>query len=234
MDKLTHLIKYEVRMNNWKTLKLGRQGTRISHLKFVDDLLLFGEATKKQMECVMRTLNMFCNMSGQEVSQEKTGFMFSKNVNRNMQNKLANLYGYWITNNLGKYLGVPLSGKMLIRNDFHYLVDQIATKLASWKKNNLSFAGRITLAKRAIEVMPLYPMMTNKLPKAIIEEIHSMQHKFIWGDTEEQRKIHAVGWNTLTKPKRHNGLWLRNPKSLNTTCMMKLGWKIATNAKDML
>ncbi|KAI5424331.1 hypothetical protein KIW84_030502 [Lathyrus oleraceus] len=154
------------------------------------------------MECVMRTLNMFCNMSGKEVSQEKTSLLFSKNVNRNMHNKLVNLSGYRVTSNLGKYLGVPIRGKMLRKNDFNYLVDQITAKLVSWKKNRLSFAGRITLAKSVIEAMPIYLMMTNRIPKAIINEIHRIQ-------------------------------WLRNLESLNTTSIMKLGWKIATNAKDI-
>lgn len=186
MDKLTHLIEHEVILNNWKTLKLGRQGSRISYLMFADDLLLFGESIKSQMPCVMRALNMFCIMSGQEVSHEKTSLVFSKNANKSMPSKLANLYGYRITNNLGKYFGVPLSGKMLRKNDFHYLVDQISTKLASWKKNSLSLAERITLAKSVLEVIPLYLMMTNRIPKAIVNEIHSMQNKFIWGDNRSK------------------------------------------------
>lgn len=66
-----HLIDNEVRINNWKALKLGRQGTRISHLMFADDLLLFREAMENQMECVMRTLNLFCNMSGKEGIRRK-------------------------------------------------------------------------------------------------------------------------------------------------------------------
>lgn len=46
-----------------------------------------------------------------------------------MHNKLVHLSGYKVTSDLGNYLGVPLSGKMLRRNDFQYLVDQIVVKL---------------------------------------------------------------------------------------------------------
>lgn len=68
MDKLLHLIEHEVHSKNWKSMKLGRKGSRISHLMFVDDLLLFGEAAKIQMECVINILNKFCRKSRPEVS----------------------------------------------------------------------------------------------------------------------------------------------------------------------
>jgi hypothetical protein len=48
---------------------------------FVDDLLLFGEATDSQIICVKNALECFCTMSGQQVSHEKTSIFFSKNVN---------------------------------------------------------------------------------------------------------------------------------------------------------
>lgn len=65
MDKLSHLIEQEIWRKNWKASKLGRHDAMISHLMFVDDLLLFGEATKNQMNYVMNTLNLFCSMPGQ-------------------------------------------------------------------------------------------------------------------------------------------------------------------------
>lgn len=173
---------------------------------FADDLFLFGEDTEKQMECVMKTLNLFCSMSEQEVSQEKTSLLFSKNVSRSMHNKLVYLSGYRVTSILGNHLGVTLSGKILRRNNFQYLVDRIIAKLNGWKRNNLSFAGRIILDNIAIQATPLYLTMTNRIPKSSIEEIHGMQRKFILGDTHDRRKMHAVGLDSLKKPKKHGGI----------------------------
>lgn len=68
MDKISHLIELEVRSKNWKAIKIGKHGDMISHLMFADDLLLFGEATERQMKCVTNTLNLLCSMLGQEVS----------------------------------------------------------------------------------------------------------------------------------------------------------------------
>ncbi|MCI14727.1 ribonuclease H protein [Trifolium medium] len=85
MDKLSHLICHAVDEGLWKTLRAGRNGPLVSYLMFADDLLLFGEANEKQMKCVMEILNKFCKMSGQEVSNEKTSILFSKNVDRNIR-----------------------------------------------------------------------------------------------------------------------------------------------------
>jgi hypothetical protein len=59
MDKLSHLISHAVEDGRWKTLRAGRNGPQVSHLMFADDLLLFGEATDRQMRCLMEILNTF-------------------------------------------------------------------------------------------------------------------------------------------------------------------------------
>jgi hypothetical protein len=111
MDKLSHIILQVVGEEKWKGIRAGRNGTMISHLMFADDLLLFGEANEKQMNCVIDSLNTFCSMSGQEVSQEKTSILFSRNVSRALKNQLLSMSGFRETSDFGKYLGVPLHGR---------------------------------------------------------------------------------------------------------------------------
>jgi hypothetical protein len=226
MDKLSHLIMEEVDKGEWKTMRAGRHGPVISHLMFADDLLLFGQATVKQMECVMRTLNLFCSMSGQQVSMEKTSVLFSKNINRSTRQELLNISGFRETMQLGKYLGVPITGKAPKRSDFQYLIDQVSSKLTAWKAKHMSFAGRVTLAKSVIEAIPVYPMMNSTIPVGCLNEIQKIQRAFIWGDDTYKRKIHAVRWEKVTQPKALGGLGLRNLQIMNSACLMKLGWEL--------
>ncbi|MCH87265.1 ribonuclease H, partial [Trifolium medium] len=176
----------------WRAIRAGRNGPFISHLMFADDLLLFGEATELQMSCVIRILNLFCRLSGQQVSAEKTSIYFSRNVSRSMHVCLSNMSGFRETSDLGRYLGVALIGRSHKRTNFQYIIDQVRTKLSRWKANQLSFAGRVTLVKSVIEAIPIYPMMTTVIPKQCLDEIHRLQRSFIWGDTMEKRKYHAV------------------------------------------
>lgn len=66
------------------------------------------------------------------------------------------------------------------------------------KTNQISFAGRVTLTKSVLQAVPVYPMMTNILPKTCIEEIQYLQKRFIWGDTLEKQKYHVVNLDMLT------------------------------------
>lgn len=49
----------------------------------------------------------------------------------------------------------------------------------------------------------------------------------------EQRKIHAVGLETLMKPKSLGEIGLRNLEDLNNVCLIKLGWQIVNKANDL-
>lgn len=169
-----------------------KNGVMVSHHMFVDDLLIFGEETKAQLLCVMETIENFCNMSGEEINYEKTIIMFSNNVNRSMQNKLHQISKFRCTTSFGRYLGVPLNGKKLRKYEFQYLVDQVAVKLNGWKRNNLALASRTTVAKSVIEAIPLYILMIAKIPKNCNNVLNGMQRKFVWGDTDETRKIRVV------------------------------------------
>jgi hypothetical protein len=75
MDKLSHMISHLVNEGKWKGIKVGRTCPTLSHLMFADDLLLFGQATEDQMNCVKHILEKFCVQSGQKVIQEKTSNM---------------------------------------------------------------------------------------------------------------------------------------------------------------
>lgn len=50
-------------------MQAGRGGPLVSHLFFADDMLLFAETSTKQIEVILRCLEVFYESSGQLVSQ---------------------------------------------------------------------------------------------------------------------------------------------------------------------
>jgi hypothetical protein len=233
IDKLSHLISHAVDTGDWKAIRAGRGGPIVSHLMFADDLL-FGEATEDQINCVMKVLKFFSNMSGQEVSQEKTSIFFSKNTRRQVRDKLFQRSGFRETANLRKYLGVPLIGRAPRKTDFNYIIEQVSAKLAQWKANQLCFAGRVTLAKSVIEAIPIYPVMTTLLPKSSLDTIQRLQRGFIWGDSDQGKKYHAVGWNKITQTKDNGGIGIGRLRIMNEACIMKLGRKLQAGSNDFM
>ena len=71
MEKLSHIISQKRIEGKWKTVQVSKGGPEISHLYFVDDLILFGQATVHQAETMRECLDTFCDLSGQQVSFPK-------------------------------------------------------------------------------------------------------------------------------------------------------------------
>lgn len=94
-------------------------------------------------------------------------------------------------------------------------------------------AGRVTLSKAVIEAIPIYPMMSARIPRTCLNEIQKLQRNFIWGDEVNKRKAHLINWNTLMIPKGLGGLGIRKLEDMNFACIMKLGWNLRNEGNDL-
>lgn len=106
-------------------------------------------------------------------------------------------------------------------------------KLSNWKANNLSLAGRITLAQSCLSSIPSYLMQTATLPLAICEEAESICRKFVWGSSDSRRRCHLISWEKICQPKDQWGLGFRNLKILNKAYMSILAWQLINNPERL-
>lgn len=105
----------------------------LSHLFFVDDLLLFSKASREQMETVMKCLDSFCEASGIKVSAAKTKVYFSRNIHIFRAQDISNIPGFGVTSDIGHYLGVPLLHSRQTKVTYSHLVEWVRSRLSSWK-----------------------------------------------------------------------------------------------------
>lgn len=82
MECLAIQIQSLVEEGSWKPIRITKEGIGISHLFFVDDVLLFSQANYEQMELIAGTLNDFCTVCGMKVNLEKLRMFCSKNVDQ--------------------------------------------------------------------------------------------------------------------------------------------------------
>ncbi|CAN1133103.1 Putative ribonuclease H protein At1g65750 [Linum perenne] len=142
--------------------------------------------------------------------------------------------GIAATQNLGRYLGVPLLHGRITRNTYEFLLTRLDNKLTGWKANNLSLAGRVTFASSILNSIPSYKTDANSaLPNYICEEIDRKILSFIWGSTDGVRKIHNINWDTVCSPKSMGGLGLRSAKELNQVFLIKLVWGVLARPEDL-
>lgn len=196
----------------------------MSHLFFADDLVLFVKADMKNCINVLDALEGFCGISRQKINKEKSRVYFSPNVDGNKREELCEVLGFRSTPKLGKYLGFPLKQPGSRGRDFDFIVERVQAKLAGWKGHLLSFAGKVVLAQSVLTTILTYIMQNTMLPSRTLEALDRVTKNFIWGSTQDKRKVQMVGWNRVTKPKE-GGLGLQAAKQKNLSLLAKLNWR---------
>lgn len=229
MERLSVIINSKVQDGSWKGIKVSRNAPQLSHLFFADDLILFGEASTKNCSTITNVLNDFCCMSGQTISFAKSKMYVSNNVPVELARNMSNSCGIPLTNNLGRYLGIPLIHGRTKKDLFDKIISDMQNKLSKWKSLTLPFAGRITLTQAVTSTIASYTMQTMDLPVSVCDKIDKINRNFVWGDMEDKKRMHLVGWHKICKPKDNGGLGIRRAKDQNLALLTKLGWKVATN-----
>ena len=162
VERLSHIINQAVEAKRWKPILVGRQGADLSHLFFIDDIVLFVEASVEQILVIRACLDVFCEALGQRVNLTKSKILFSKNMNETVMNDICRVGDIQRTLDFGTYLGFPTWQGRTSKASFVYLLDRVKARFAGWKAK-FSLAGRITLAKSVLNSLPFYFMQTQVL-----------------------------------------------------------------------
>ena len=123
---------------------------------------------------------------------------------------------------MGRYLGFPLLYQGTNGNAFNFVAEKIQAKLAGWKTELLSRAGRLVLVKTTATPIADYCMQCHALPIEVCNSIDKKFRDFLWGSTDEKRKLHMVNWQTVTLPKDLVGLGLFQMRQRNQALLAKL------------
>ncbi|EOY30506.1 Uncharacterized protein TCM_037692 [Theobroma cacao] len=233
MQCLSHGINEAVTQGLWKPIRFGRGGPALPHLFFVDDLILFAEALVPRMDVIKGVSNHFRKYSDEKVNVEKTSFYFSKNVGMDIIHAISECSGFSHSTNLGKYLGVPLLRGRKKYSLFKYLEEKICNRLSSWKASALSFAGRLTLVKSILLYIPSYAMQTVAIPEKTREKIEMHCRNFLWDGDSKARKIHAMKWKNMCRPKEEGGLGIRCMRKMNNAFLLKACWKLISTPASL-
>ena len=90
-------------------------------------------------------------------------------------------------------------------------------------------AGRLTLIKYVLSPTLNYHLQTTLLPAAVIQRLEQALKGFLWGDTENQKHVHLLSWEKVTKTKQQGGLGIRDIKLNNEAFLTNQAWRIWTN-----
>ncbi|GLT75551.1 hypothetical protein SLA2020_472680 [Shorea laevis] len=235
MEYLSIKLTNDMAVGKWKGSKAGKCGPTLSHIFFADDLIFVSKATLTNAQYLKDTLDFFCSRFGfdQMVNSAKSKILFSSNVDQNTKDNICHTLGYQQTNELSKYLGIPISVKRCSKANCQFILDKICSKLSGWKTKFFSIVGRATLVSFVLASIPNYFMQVMWLPYFVHKEIDRISKNFLWGFVDSQRKIHLVDWNTICKPKAHGGLGFHSIHDANIVAISKLNWRIHTKKENI-
>lgn len=156
--------------------------------------MLFSEASEAKASILKACLDAFCNLSGQTVNYDKSVLYCSPNTSKKIARAISRTCGSPLTNDLGKYLGMPMIHSRITKYTYANLIDKVQNRLASWKSNHLSMVGRLTLIQSVTSSVPIYAMQTAKLPSSMCNSLDKLNMNFLWGDTNDKKKVHLLCW----------------------------------------
>ena len=187
MEGLGRNIKKELREKRIKGIKLWGNNLPVTHQQFVDDVMLFGEVSVKEVRNFKRILEVFMEASGMEINNEKScTFIF--NTPDSIKAHLTRTLGFKQGELPTKYLGIQLDINPTRMKNWQNTLEKIKSRLASWSFRSLNIASRIVLLKSVLQSIPIYPLSVMAAPKGVCTRMREIFGKFIWGGPKKQRK----------------------------------------------
>lgn len=113
------------------------------------------------------------------------------------------------------------------------MIDKLKKILSTWKRRHLSLGGRVTLINSILNSLPTFFLSFFKAPKKVIKTIVSLQRNFLWGGSEEKRKIAWVRWEKVCLPKKEGGLGIKNIEWFNKALLSKWRWRLLMGDEGM-
>ncbi|XP_059302055.1 uncharacterized protein LOC132053985 [Lycium ferocissimum] len=118
------------------------KATKLTHLIFADDLMIFCKGNLKSVSRVMEALSPFSKVTGLVANLDKSN-IFLAGVDDNTQQEILNRTRFFIGSLPIKYLGLPLTSKKWNSMDCQQLVDQITSRIkgASEEKRKVAMVA---------------------------------------------------------------------------------------------
>ena len=79
-EMLSRLLDHEIRTKNISGIKASSHGPAMTHVMYVDDIILFSKATSKDAYDINVVLEKYYSWFGQRISNSKSRVFFSKHT----------------------------------------------------------------------------------------------------------------------------------------------------------
>ncbi|KAH6797401.1 hypothetical protein C2S52_021955 [Perilla frutescens var. hirtella] len=200
---------------------------KITHLAFVDDLMLFCRGDVPSAQILMDVLAEFEVTSALHINKNKSE-LFTSRIRGTELNDICEIVGFPMGKWPVKYLGIPLDSKRLDVVEYRPLIDKVAEYVNAWAAKTLSYAGGMVLVQSVLQGVACYWLQIFPLPEACTSQITRLCRVFLWGS-----KKAPVAWKTLYLPQEDGGLGFKDLRTWNRALLSKVLWNIQSRAETL-
>jgi hypothetical protein len=225
IDCLSRQIKKAVSNGSFKGIKIVVD-TFISHLLFVDDVLILGNANFEEWSTFHTILRLFCKASGMVINCQKSCFI-AQNIEPDLARNLSTVFNihFQVFDDGMKYLGYFLKENNYRVADWNWLIKKIEKRIGSWSFRWLSLGGRVVLAKAVLQSILVYWLSLVKIPSTSLHRIKQLITNFIWRGSRKSNGFHLASWKKIALPKDCGGWGLQNLEWFSQALAAKSCWR---------
>ena len=198
-------------------------GVCISHLLFVDDTILFCDASRDQLLSIRLALTCFQAFTGLKVNAGKSEIVPVGEVGN--IDALAAILHCRVGSLPLKFLGMSLGTPYKTASIWNPILERMEKRLSGWKCLYLSKWGRLILVKSTLFSLPTYYLSLFVIPVAVADRLECIQRKFLWGSSKECFKYPLVAWEKVCLPIVWGGLGIRKFVHFNKALLGKWLWR---------
>ncbi|XP_075091651.1 uncharacterized protein LOC142171846 [Nicotiana tabacum] len=128
---------------------------------------------------------------------------------------------------------MPLSPKKWSKLECQQLIEKITHRIKVTYAKKLSYAGRLQVITAVLFSIYSFWGAVFILPQSVLKEVDKRCRDYLWGTSEDKRRVPLVSWEKICCPKKNGGLNIKGCSSWNKASVGKLLWQL-THSKNSL
>jgi hypothetical protein len=197
-------------------------------VQYADDTILVLSAELDQIMALKEVLNKFLESTGLKINYHKS-LIVPLNVSNEDAEVLAAALGCQVGSMPFPYLGLPMGTTKPSIQDLLPIVEGVERRLIS-TSIFLSQGARLQLITSALSSMPIYFLLSLKLPPGLNVQLERIIRQCLWRDKDGPKQSLAA-WEMVCKPRDKGGLGIVNFSKKNDSLLLKHLDKIYNKAE---
>ncbi|XP_058756083.1 uncharacterized protein LOC131629310 [Vicia villosa] len=221
MEVLMVLLKKSKEIGEFRGFKIKGEN-EVDLLQFEDDTIIIAEGDIANLWSMKSILRGFELMSSSRINFHKIN-IYGINVGDWYLEATSSFLSCKVGSFPFKFLAVRVGDNPRKLSMWKELIMMLRKRWCVWRASHLSMAGRVVLINSILNAISIYSLSFYKAPKKVLNEVRSIQSKFIWTGGDLKKLINWVCWYTVCKTREEGGLGVKNVEIMNVALLSK--WK---------